>query len=318
MAPVTLNPKMVILLFVVTATGVVAASVYAAVVGPSLLPLGGHFRGGSGCHLEESGTPVAPGDEAWDIGHEGDSWRATRTLTYRVPLSAAALDLISCVDTGSIDVVAGAAGEALVIAKVHGYATNEATARSLAQDLQPAVVSRPDALSAWHPINQVRYARGVGATMSFRIALPADVALSPTLTTDTGSLGVEGVRLAGIRAHTDTGSIRLEPSSAAGDLDAHTDTGGITARFAVLDSAVLQFGTDTGSIRLDVPDDARHGYRLKASTDTGSIAFDLADLRDDASSRGHRSATTSGYDARAVRVTADLSTDTGGIRVGGA
>jgi hypothetical protein len=306
-----MSTNAVIGLFLVGCVAIVGATVYAAMNVPEFL--GRHV---SGCRIEETGgAALVAGSARMEARHEGSKWHATRTLTFAHDALPRGATLMGCVDTGHVEVLQGEGPRSVVEVFVHGYATSEQAARDAAQRLTPEVRGGPEGLWAWHPRGETTHARGIGATMTIRFLLPAGSAVAGHLTTDTGNVAVERVGLTQLYAATDTGRIRLEPGAAEGALVAHTDTGGIVARLPSLGEGHLRFHTDTGSIQVQVPGSARHGYDIRAGTDTGAIRLDLPDLRDVAADRDHRHARTSGFADKAVQVAMDLRTDTGGITV---
>lgn len=307
-----MNPKLVIALFFLASGTVVAAAVYSAVEGPKFLGLGWS----DGCDLDITGSTPAAVDESVTTKQASGKWTATRTLSYRLPAMAeGAVHL--CADTGSLRLEAGAADHILVEAKVHGHATTEAAARDAAAQLDPEVRGLDDAVWAWHPAGQARYHQGVGATLSFRVLVPPQMLVDARLDTDTGGVHVDGVRLTGLRATADTGGVSVDVPWARGQLEGHTDTGGVHAAFAALDDATMAFGTDTGGVDVFVPGGARYGYDVAVDTDTGGVGITLPDTEDvDRASRDHRHVRTRGFDQREVQVTIDARTDTGGVHVG--
>lgn len=300
--------RKVFVLFGGVAALVVGGAVAASVVGPGFWP----FAVSRGCEIDGGGTALAPRSEHVATRIEQGKWKAVRSLTYELD-APQRLGLAACTDTGSVKVTAARRQGVLVEAEVHGWGLTEQAAREAAASLQPAVSSDGAMLWAYHPPGRWR-----DVAMALRVEVPAALTLEADLSADTGSVTVDGPRLARLAADTDTGGIKLSPSWAEGTLSASADTGSVEARFPALGAASLNFATDTGGIKVNVPADERHGYDITARADTGSITLELPGLRETSHGRDAEQARTEGYESRAVQVTMSLRTDTGSIRVGAA
>lgn len=307
-----MNPKLVIALFFVTSGTVVAAAVYSAVEGPRHLGLGWS----DGCDLDVTGATPVPESEHIVASASGGKWTATRTLTWSFPPQAAG-QVHLCADTGGVRLEAGSADRIVVEAKVYGHATSEAAARRAAQEFHPEVRGLADAVWAWHPAGPRRMHHDVGATVGFKVLVPPQMLVEADLATDTGGVDVGAVRLSGLVAETDTGGIDLAPAFARGSITAGTDTGGIHAWFGALDDATMRLTADTGGVEVFVPTGDAHGYDVEADTDVGGVVIALPGMEDvDRADREHRHVRTRGFADRAVQVTIEARTDTGGVHVG--
>ena len=304
-----MKEKHIILLFVVGAGIVVAATAMALVAGPlRAFDRGAHDCGVVGTLLQ----PLAKESDATATAVTNDGRaQATRTVRYSDE-TADALVLSGCVSTGAIILGVSPDARSHIEVIVRAKAGSPDAARALVGGLEPIVRAAPGRLVVFEPSRRWAWSED-RAAMSAKVLVPAATLVRGDLDTGTGAITVDGTRLGGLDASTGTGPVDVGPSWAEGKLAASTGTGPIKARFPALGNATLDFSTGTASIEVALPGNARHGYDVDANAGVGGVSVDLPDLTFERHDRNGVEARTRGFDARDVLVHVEVSTGTGGI-----
>lgn len=256
---------------------------------------------------------------------------ATRVVAVGGELSLTTLPVVIDTSSGDVTVELAEKDTWSVVATVVARGTNEADATAKAAEISVVTtIGEPDA----HALTLMAEAPdGSDARVTFVVQLPPETLYDLVVDTGSGDVAVSDVRAVSAVIDTgsgdvsvggdfqattlaiDTGSGDVAIDGAARDVVVDTGSGDVSGSIKPLASGAMTFATGSGSVALEVPEDARHGYEIMATTGSGSIDITLKDGDVRTEEESHASFVTKGLGSRAVRTSVILSTGSGDVSV---
>jgi DUF4097 and DUF4098 domain-containing protein YvlB len=269
-------------------------------------------------------------DEFSDV--EFGTYRATRSFTLDVPVTAESVDLMIESVNGGIEVSswAGDNVEFDIEVKARGDTTAEAEANldMFTHSLEDSVSAATQSISLGFPIASSEW-RKYSVTVEAHI--PTEVADEIRLQTTNGAITVQEVSLQELFIDTTNGGVSLM-DVASSTINAETTNGAITGTvtsastiFSTTNGKIdmtlgvasgeHRFSTTNGSIDLTLPTDADIGYSVDLDTSVGSIEVNLPNMEYDVDKAREKKGETAGYDAKETRITISADTSIGSINL---
>lgn len=151
------------------------------------------------------------------------------------------------------------------------------------------------------------------ADASYVLTLPRDVLVSLKGRWTNGGAVVAGVTTDAIDLSGTNGGIEIAASVV--DVVAETTNGGIAAQVVPTATGAFDLKATNGGISVMVPEDARHGYDVKATAQNGGVEITLRD-GDVSGDESSKTFTTRDFTSRAVKTTLTADVTNGGVHVG--
>ncbi len=261
---------------------------------------------------------------------EFGTYRAARSFTLDVPVTAESVDLMIDSVNGGIEVSSWAGDHVTfdVEVKARGDTTAEAEANldRFMHSLGDSVSGATQSVSLGFPIDSSEWRKYAVTVEAY---VPTAVAYEIRLHTTNGAITVHEVSLQELFVDTTNGGVSLI-DIVTSVINAETTNGAITGRVTAsytsfsttngeiemtlgASSGEHQFSTTNGSIDLTLPTDADIGYSVDLDTSVGSINVNLPNMGYDVDKAREKKGETVGYDAREIQITISADTSIGSI-----